>query len=261
METKKKNCLIYSRRRIDTTKDSFDEQLDICRKYCLENDLSIRGEFSDYGRFQEYSEIDSLFEFIIANPDINLILSATEDRIIYSTNPTNLYKRINSLLELERCVELICVTENSRPIPLSQIQRSLFSAINSYEKTVSMEKAYHGLVDNALSGGWIGVLPTGYKRIAVRNYDIVHTDYMKFICEAFKMKLSKSADKDIVEYLEGNGISIIQDTLAKMFRNIFYTGHIRTKLTRGALVKGRHEGIITLEEFEQLQKSNRRRVL
>ena len=43
-------------------------------------------------------------------------------------------------------------------------------------------------------------------------------------------------------------------------KNVFYTGHSRTKLTGGKLVKGRHSSIITLKEFEQVQILLRKRI-
>jgi DNA invertase Pin-like site-specific DNA recombinase len=260
METSERGCVIYSRRAIDTDRSSFDEQLDMCRKYCAEHCFNIKKEFSDYGKFLDIGEICQLFEYVKDTVDVNLVMVTTEDRILNSTNPSKLYNYINELLIEGREMNLITVTENQNQISFSQVQRSLFSSIKLYEQTIKEERSYQGLVENALDGNWIGVLPRGYKRVVVKDYDIIHSKESKFIRTAFEMKLSKISDKEILSYLLENDISIIQSTLHAIFKNVFYTGHIRTKLTGGKLVKGRHSSIITLKEFEQVQILLRKRI-
>ncbi|UXE67998.1 MAG: recombinase family protein [Chryseotalea sp. WA131a] len=253
METSKMGCVIYSRRGIDTDRNSFDAQLDICRKYCAEHGFIIKKEFSDFGKFLDFGEICLLFEYLKDNFDVSLVMVTTEDRILNSTNPTKLYQYINDLIKVERQINLITITENQNQISFSQLQRSLFSSVTLYEQSKKEEKSYKGLIENALDGNWIGVLPKGYKRVVVTDYNIVHSKEAKFIRKAFEMKLSKISDKEILKYLFENDISIIRSTLHAILKNVFYTGHIRTKLTSGKLVKGRHDGLITQEEFEQVQ--------
>jgi DNA invertase Pin-like site-specific DNA recombinase len=259
MEASERGCVIYSRRGIDTDRCSLDEQLDICRKYCAEYCFNIKKEFSDYGKFLDFGEICQLFEYIKDTVDVNFVMVTTEDRILNSTNPAKLYNYINELLIVGRKVNLMTVTENQNQISFFQVQRSIFSSTKLYEQAMKEEKSYKGLIENALDGNWIGVLPKGYKRVVVKDYDIVHSKESKFIRKAFEMKLSKTSDKEILSYLAENDISIIPGTLHGIFKNVFYTGYIRTKLTSGKLVKGKHEGIITTKEFEQIQLLLRKR--
>jgi len=192
-------------------------------------------------------------EYPISTLDVNIIIVSTEDRIVCSTSPTRLYQHINSLLTLDRAIEIIAVAENVNCISLEQLQRSIFSSLSSYEQARRDEKSRQGLVENALQGNWIGVLPTGYKRIVIRDYDIVQTNEAKYLRTAFEMKLSKITDREILKYLNDNDIAITLGTLRGIFKNVFYAGYVRSKLTGGKLVKGLHVGIITLEEYNKIQ--------
>jgi DNA invertase Pin-like site-specific DNA recombinase len=210
-------------------------------------------EFSDYGISYKSKEIDNLFYYVSDELDIRVILVSTQDRIFRSTNPRRLYKYLNHLENSQRDIEIIAVSERDSGIPLSQFKELLFWHINSDEKTIKDEKRYKGLKKYALAGGWIGALPIGFVRVAINQTNIEGSNELALIKNAFEMKIADTPNGEILKFLNKHGIAIDRDSLRRMFKNIFYTGFFRKKLTGGKLVKGRYNGVITIKEFEKIQ--------
>jgi DNA invertase Pin-like site-specific DNA recombinase len=185
--------------------------------------------------------------------DIQVILVSTQDRIFQSTNPRRLYKYLDQLENSQRDIEIIAVSERDRGIPLSQLKVLLFWRINSEEKLITDEKRYRALKKYALAGGWIGALPIGFIRVANNRTNIEESNELALIKNAFEMKLANTPNTEILKTLNEQGITFNRDSLRRMFKNMFYTGYFRKKLTAGKLVKGRYNGIITMKEFEKIQ--------
>ncbi|UXE68000.1 MAG: recombinase family protein [Chryseotalea sp. WA131a] len=248
-------CVIYSLRERDTTfhLKPCNEQIDACRSFALKNNLLIKMEFSDYGVSHKSKEIDDLFHHVSNELDIRVILVTTQDRILKSKNPRKLYKYLNQLENSQRDIEIIAVSERDRGMSLSKFKELLFWKINSTEKLIKDEKRYKGLKKYALAGGWIGALPIGFTRVAINQTNIEESNELALIKNAFEMKLANTPSGAILKFLNEQGIAIDRDFLRRMFKNIFYTGFFRKKLTDGKLVKGRYNGIITIKEFEKIQ--------
>jgi hypothetical protein len=210
-------------------------------------------EFSDYGISHKSKEIDNLFHYVSDELDIRVILVSTQDRIFQSTNPRRLFKYLNQLENSQRDIEIIAVSEQDRGIPLSQFKELLFWQINSEEKLIKDEKRYTGLKKYALAGGWIGALPIGFVRVVINQTNIEESNEFALIKNAFEMKIANTPNGEILKFLNKHDIAIDRDSLRRMFKNIFYTGFFRKKLTGGKLVKGRYNGVITIKEFEKIQ--------
>jgi DNA invertase Pin-like site-specific DNA recombinase len=261
MKPQTTRCVIYSRRESNLSEDvvPFDEQIDICRKHASENRFVVRQEFADQGISHKLKEIDNLFRYLLATSDVDLILVATLDRILYSTNAKRLYKYARELEDAQRTLNVSVVSKSNEAISLTKFKDLLLEIIHSEEKLIKDQKRLFALRKYALEGGWIGVLPIGYERIANNEPSIKEGDDLKLIKEAFKMKLTNAQNRKILKFLNENGIAINIDTLGRILKNIFYTGYFRKKLTGDKLVRGNYNGIISLEEFEKIQLIYRRR--
>ena len=121
-----------------------------------------------------------------------------------------------------------------------------------------------GLI-NALENGKIfGKTPRGYDHYGPRVSDptkvqafqevIINSDG-QFLKEAFKMKIYKSStDSEIIKWLDSKGVKIRKQRISEIWRNQFYTGRIVNSLLDGKIIKGSWEPLITVKEYNQLQR-------
>ncbi len=121
-----------------------------------------------------------------------------------------------------------------------------------------------GLINSLENGKVFGRSPKGYDHYGPKVADPTKVQAFqeikinsegKFIKEAFKMKIYKSCtDVEIMQWLESKGVKMSKQRISEIWRNQFYTGRISNSLLNGKLVKGAWEPMITVKEFNQLQR-------
>lgn len=254
------SCVIYCRIDLIDHEESIvlKEQVKACKDFCEQTGLIVQKVFKEQGkRAKEYGEIDKLMADIISRDDIKYIVVTSSDRIIKSTTPGRMLKYLNKIVDKE--VEVIEVCRSSEISSIRQLRDPLLLSINSYEKQSRIENAVNGMRKRVAEGGWMGKVPLGYERVIKRQYEIVLSPQAEFILTAFEMKSKRKTTDEILYYLESHGISITEDSLRRIYNNIFYSGKVRTKFTNGKTVKGQHPAIVPDSLFETVQKMIRRR--
>ena len=121
-----------------------------------------------------------------------------------------------------------------------------------------------GMISSLQNGKVLGKAPIGYDHYGPKVKDpeklkavqeIKVNAVGELIREAFQMKLYQNYnDNQIRLWFKSKGVNIPRNTLSRIWRNPFYTGKLINKLLEGTEVDAPWESLISVHEFEQLQR-------
>ena len=148
---------------------------------------------------------------------------------------------------------------------------TVFSATSSYDARTADGEMMQGFElvqarhDNAVkskavvdsgaqalrSGRWISRAPRGYDMKTTRAYQSITVNADgELIREAFRMKADENLTNEEVRVrLKAMGLDLNKQTWSTIFRNIFYAGYFAYPYLEGAVIKGPHEPLVSLEKF------------
>jgi DNA invertase Pin-like site-specific DNA recombinase len=174
----------------------------------------------------------------------------------------------------KRGVTLISATEAIDETPIGQLMHGILAAFNEFRSAEEGADISYKMGEKAKKGGTLGLAPLGYlntiERIDGREIRSVALDPERapLVKLAFEMYAQGDATyKDIAEELEDRGLRtratpsrtakpLLPQQVQTMLRNPYYIGVVSHK---GDKYEGRHEALIEVELFEEVQELMRSR--
>ncbi len=236
---------------------SLDTQLKYCMDYCQRHDfLTIKefgGTYESAQSDDERTEFMRMLEFVRQKKnDIRFIVVYSFDR--FSRTGGSSISIIADLF-LKNEIQVRSVTQATDvSTPEGQLQTNILMLFSRYDNDVRRQKVMSGMREKLLQGFFVFNPPVGYSVCSNRGVPI-QNDKAPFIGKAFEMKLLGYTHDVILEYLVAKGLTIGIKRLTDIFKNPFYCGFISSKLLNGEVAKGKHDPLISVEVFEEVNNA------
>ena len=271
-------CVLYlrvsSKSQVDTDFDpeglSIPAQRAICQRKAESLGLTIVDEYVEPGRsattVQNRPEYQAMMQRISGKRDVDYVM-------VYQLSRLNRNRIDDALVMLQMDaagVQLISATENIDDSPAGQMTRGILAAINQYRSASEGEDIARKLAHKAKLGGTIGRAPLGYLNVKEdvdgRLVSSVAVDQTRahHIRTGFELYATGNYSLErLAREMNDRGLTVRatrrhpganQVSVSKwhsMLADPYYVGLVRYK---GELFPGRHEAIITAEQFALVQQ-------
>ncbi len=153
-------------------------------------------------------------------------------------------------------IHIIAVTE---PTDTSNSSGVLFQEMQlifaKWDNVQRQQITHAGLKSKYEQGEWCIAAPIGYDKIKVNGETkIVLNDYGKKFRKAWEWKLQGFSNEQIIEMLAKIGIKTYKQRIYKIFKNPFYCGLISHGMLDGKVVQGKHEPMVSQEDFFKINE-------
>lgn len=154
-----------------------------------------------------------------------------------------------------RGVHVIAVTQEvDTSTPSGVLQENILCSFSQYDNEERRKNMINGMRTALREGYWPLNVPLGYtnlnRKYKCHEHKIVLNDKGKILKRAWLWKIKYNLPNiEIVKRLNKAGVKITQRTLSKVFRNPFYCGQIVCSLIPDEVYIGKHEPMVTPEEF------------
>lgn len=234
---------------------SIGTQKRMCKEYAEAKGYPIIGYFgetSESAKTDERREFQRMVNYAKKNKKVCYILVYAVDR--FSRTGIGGADISNKLAKMG--IYLISITQGvDSSTPHGQFHQSIFFIFSQYDNQIRRQRTMTGLSERLRQGYWPFCLPKGYVNLnsGTRSnmHKIVPNKDGKILRNAWKWKIDElMPNKDIVKKLKTMGIKWINEKrLSDIFRNPFYCGKIVNTLLEGEIVKGKHEPLVSPEDF------------
>jgi DNA invertase Pin-like site-specific DNA recombinase len=228
-------------------------------------------EFLEPGRsaktIEQRPAFQAMMAYLKANPNVRYVFVYALSRFA-----RNRYDDAVMMMHLERLgVKLVSATErNLDDTPAGRAMHGMLAVFNQYQVDVSGEDISYKMGQKVTAhGGTVGRAPVGYKNVRVeyegRRFNDIAVDDTRapFVRDAFELYATgEYTETTLRELLVSRGFTTrptlkraeVPATLSligHMLRNRYYIGEVPYK---GQWYKGRHEPLISVELFDQVQR-------
>ncbi|MEY3498635.1 MAG: hypothetical protein RL308_304 [Bacteroidota bacterium] len=269
-----KNAVVWSYTRV-STKDQFvnngsiETQVNKIKAFAKENQLIITQEFdAEYEsskRINTQSTLKELMDKIKRTP------VTKRPKMILIWSPSRFGRagaeHIQLFVRLRKEFNVYLYSVSTDNHTFNERAENEFSTQLLYaqkENFSRQDTIIPGLINALENGKVFGKTPKGYDHFGPRVTDPTKVQAFQeikinsdgqFLKEAFKMKIYKSStDSEIIKWLDSKGVKIRKQRISEIWRNQFYTGRIVNSLLEGKIIKGSWEPLITVKEYNQLQR-------
>ncbi len=252
-----KKVAIYARVSTeDQAKEGFslDSQLEKLRSYCKAREWKIVGEYVDDGYSGRDVKRPAYQKMMEEIDKWDVLLVMKMDRI--HRNSKNFMLMMEQLRQKNK--EFVSMTESlDTSTAMGRFVMDIIQRIAQLESEQIGERVYDGMRQKAKQG--IGLLgfpaPYGYK---YENGKLISKENeLKVVKKIYEQYLNGKSLQEIVEWLNENGIATKKrkkwdkKTVSRILSNPIYCGLIEWE---DILFRGEHEAIITIEEFNEVQR-------
>jgi site-specific DNA recombinase len=269
-----KNAIVWSYTRV-STKDQFvnngsiETQANKIKAFAKENQLIITQEFdAEYESSKRLNTQNTLRELM---DKIKKTHASKRPKMILIWSPSRFGRagaeHIQLFVRLRKEFNVYLYSVSTNNHTFNERAENEFSTQLLYaqkENFSRQDTVIPGLINALENGKVFGRTPTGYDHFGPRVADpskvqafqeIKINNDGQFLKEAFKLKIYKSyTDSEIIKWLESKGVYIRKQRISEIWRNQFYTGRICNSLLEGKTIKGSWEPMITVKEYNQLQR-------
>lgn len=153
-------------------------------------------------------------------------------------------------------IHIIAVTE---PIDTSNSNGVLFQEMQlifaKWDNVQRQQVTHAGLKSKYEQGEWCIAAPIGYDKVKINGESkIILNDYGKKFRKAWEWKLQGYSNEQIIVMLEKIGIKTYKQRIFKIFKNPFYCGLISHGILDGKVVQGKHEPMVSKEDFFKINE-------
>ena len=268
------NAIVWSYTRV-STKDQFvnngsiETQVNKIKSFAKENNLIITEEFdAEYEsskRINTQSTLRELMDRIKKTP------ASKRPKMILIWSPSRFGRagaeHIQLFVSLRKDYNVYLYSVSTNNHTFNERAENEFSTQLLYaqkENFSRQDTIIPGLINALENGKVFGRTPRGYDHFGPRVSDpnkvqafqeIKINQEGKFLKEAFKKKIYEGyPDSEIIKWLDSKGVKVSKQRISEIWRNQFYTGRISNTLLEGKVIKGNWEPLITLRDFNQLQR-------
>lgn len=254
------NAVIYTR--VSTKEQaennmSLATQLKACEQYAQKNNHNVLAYFGgtyESAKTDERKEFKRMLDYLKRSREkINYIIVYSVDR--FSRSGANAIYIASELKKQGILVQAVTQPADTNTAS-GRLQQNIHFIFSEYDNELRRDKALTGLKERISRGYWTGRPPIGYDSIRINGETkLVVNEKGKLIKKAFEWKAHEGlTDMQIVARLRKNGLQIIPQSLAWVFRNPFYCGVLVNKLLDGRVVEGLHEKLISKELFMEVNE-------
>ncbi len=228
-------------------------------------------EFVEPGRsgktIEQRPAFQAMMAYLKAHPNVRYVFVYALSRFA-----RNRYDDAVMMMHLERLgVTLVSAMErNLDDTPAGRAMHGMLAVFNQYQVDVSGEDISYKMGQKVTAhGGTIGRAPVGYKNVQVeyegRRFNSVAVDDARahFVRDGFELYATgEYTETTLWELLRSRGFTtrptlkrpatpVALSLIGHMLRNRYYIGEVPYK---GEWYKGRHEPLISVELFDQVQR-------
>ena len=259
----KKGVVIYTRvsTKDQTDNTSLETQRRTCELYAFNNGLQIikyfGGTYESAKSDKERKEFQNMLSFVRNSKDVGAILVYSYDR--FSRTGTSAASISDDLNKLGIVVKAVSQDVNSETAA-GKFQERLFYMFSQFDNDMRRDKTMTGMIDLLRKGYWLWIPPRGYENLnknskAVDSNIVINKEGL-LLKKAFEWKVNgQYSNVNIVKNLKELGMEITEKKLSATFRNPFYCGIIVSKLIPEEIIQGRHEKIVTVEDFLKINST------
>jgi site-specific DNA recombinase len=228
-------------------------------------------EFIEPGRsgktIEQRPAFQDMMAYLKAHPNVRYVFVYALSRFA-----RNRYDDAVMMMHLERLgVRLVSAMErNLDDTPAGKAMHGMLAVFNQYQVDVSGEDISYKMSQKVTAhGGTVGRAPVGYKNVQVefegRRFNSVAVDDTRagFVRDGFELYATgEYTETTLWELLRSRGFTtrptlkrpekpVVLSLIGHMLRNRYYIGEVSYK---GKWYKGRHEPLVSVELFDQVQR-------
>jgi site-specific DNA recombinase len=269
-----KNAIVWSYTRV-STKDQFvnngsiETQVNKIKDFAKENQLIITQEFD--AEYESSKRINTQSTLKELTDRIKKTSASKRPKIILIWSPSRFGRagaeHIQLFVKLRKEYNVFLYSVSTDNHTFNERAENEFSTQLLYAQKENFNRQdtiIPGLINALNNGKLFGRTPKGYDHYGPRVKDPTKVQAFQeikisteghFLKEAFKLKIYKSyTDTEIINWLNSKGVQIRKQRISEIWRNPFYTGRIFNSLLEGRIVKGSWEPMISVKEYNQLQR-------
>lgn len=259
---------VSSDEQVDGTSLEFQESE--CRKYCERKGYAVVEVFREEGQSAKDLSLNNRKEFLRAiefcRKNKNRVHAFVVLRVNRFARNTEDHFIIRKKL-ITYGTTLHSVTEPIGNKPIEKLVETVAAASSDYENAIRKQQCADGMSEKINQGIYPWKSPLGYecgqfKRRGMKKSEADKPDPVRFqlIQRLFRVCLEEKVKSNVVlaklanqwGLTTGRGKKIYPQKIDEIFANKFYAGIIVNPFTRKD-VEGKHERMITPEEFNQIQ--------
>ena len=250
-------AVIYTR---VSTKEQADNNTSLatqkkyCEDYAVKNGLEIVEYFGgtyESAKTDGRKEFQRMIKFARQNSSVGYILTYSYDRLSRSgANASSIAD------ELKRHgITLVAVTQKVDTSNAGGImQQDFFFLLSRFDNEMRRDKTKTGMSELLRKGYWLWTPPRGYtntnKYRRAIDWNIVVNHEGELLRQAFQWRVKNTySSAEIVRRLNIRGMKIDERRLFEIFKNPFYCGILITRMLPGEIIQGKHEAIVSQDEF------------
>jgi DNA invertase Pin-like site-specific DNA recombinase len=273
--TVKQHAVAYVRESTEEQGQGFspDAQRETIRKFAVENDLELVGEYCDFHSGWRNSEARPEFQRLMADAAqgcFDVVLVFHTSRFARSQVEARRYKQ---LLRERLGIRVVSVTQpmgEDPTDPSAFLAESIHEMFDEYYSVSLSFWTRSGLREKARQGHLVGNLPWGYVRDPESKLAVPDPQRAPLVRALFeRYATGQESDRSLADWLNATGARTARDrpfgkdTVREMLCNAAYAGYVSGLRDKTRSIRGLHEAIITDELFDQVQeiRSWRTRVL
>ncbi len=273
--TGKQRAVAYVRESTEEQGQGFspDAQRETIRKFAVENDLELVGEYCDFHSGWRKSEARPEFQRLMADAaqgQFDCVLVFHTSRFARSQVEARRYKQ---LLRERLGIRVVSVTQpmgEDPTDPSAFLAESIHEMFDEYYSVSLSFWTRSGLHEKARQGHLVGMLPWGYRRDPDTKLAVHDPERAPLVRELFeRYATGQESDRSLADWLNARGARTARDrqfgkdTVREMLCNAAYAGYVSGLRDKTRTIRGLHEAIVTDELFDQVQeiRSWRTRVL
>jgi site-specific DNA recombinase len=252
---------------------SIPAQREACIRKAESLDAIVVEEFKDQGesaRSADREDLQNMMKFVREQGNIDYVIVHKLDRFVRNRNDDAFLG-----IELRKYkTQLVSASENIDHTPSGQLMHGMLASFAEYYSNNLATEVKKGMSQKAKTGGTPWKVPLGYKNVPVIvDGHVVHTveidpERAPLIRLAFEMYATgEYSINQLCDILNAKGFKtignknwaprpLVRGTLAKLLVKSYYAGFVSYN---GDIYDGRHEGIVSYELFEKVQKVMRSR--
>jgi site-specific DNA recombinase len=250
-----------------------DAQRETIRKFAIENDLELIGEYCDFHSGWRKSEARPEFQRLMAEGAegrFDVVLVFHTSRFARSQIESRRYKQ---LLRERLDIRVVSVTQpmgEDPTDPSAFLAESIHEMFDEYYSVSLSFWTRSGLHEKARQGHLVGMLPWGYRRDPDTKLAVHDPERAPLVRSLFeRYTTGQESDRTLAAWLNAKGArsnrnrQFGKDTVREMLCNAAYAGYVTGGRSRDRSILGLHEAIVTDELFDQVQeiRSGRTRVV
>ena len=260
IKVKKNNrnkAIIYTRVSTKEQADnntSLSTQKKFCEEYAVKNGFEIAEYFGgtyESAKTDERKEFQRMIKYARQNLTIGYILIYSYDR--FSRSGANASYIADELKK--QGIALIAVTQKVDTSNAGGImQQDFFFLLSRFDNEMRRDKTKTGMMELLRKGHWLWTPPRGYENTnkfhRAVDWNIIINEEGKLLREAFQWRAKNTySSAEIVRKLNLLGMQMNERRLSEIFKNPFYCGVLISKMLPDEIILGKHEPIVSQEDF------------